>query len=399
MHDDIAPSLMNIGRTFMKNVGINIAPQGEKNAVIRDVGIGNKRYSNLAQRKTMIQKTMLEEDNVNIDPSDNVCRTLDFDKEVVLCMTEEDRDRKLACLKLKRDERHRRLSLGLPEHFVFNETFTTEDIDREVQIMSSRRVTRGRPESTTAGEAGVEVEGQNSTWGNTRAFGGRDRDRRGPGNVRQSDQVDRRNIAENNADGGNVRRGEDDADDESTDSSDSSDSSDPSTNGGEHVRYEDFTTFTRAQLLEKCEQYQEQLDELKRKLDDEHGRRPKKRVKKQLPEPKTMMEKRLVKDMKIVLRTYIIHHVSNQPKGWEKYSDDPGSMCQIVMNKMKQWPAQWRKEDKTNAWNGLLGPRFNREWSYAKNEVVTRMRLVCLGTSYIGFIIPPVTCYIILVSS
>ena len=58
-------------------------------------------------------------------------------------------------------------------------------------------------------------------------------------------------------------------------------------------------------------------------------------------------------------------------------------MCQIIMNKMKQWPAEWTKEERMNAWMTLLGPRLNREWSYAKNEVVTRMRLVCLGMSNI----------------
>jgi hypothetical protein len=49
------------------------------------------------------------------------------------------------------------------------------------------------------------------------------------------------------------------------------------------------------------------------------------------------------------------------------------------MNKLKQWPAQWKRKEKEDAWRTLLGPRLNREWSYAKNEVVTRMRLVFLG--------------------
>jgi hypothetical protein len=53
---------------------------------------------------------MLEEDNNNIESTISVCRTLEFDGEVVL-MTEEEIDRKLACTKLKRDERRRRKTL------------------------------------------------------------------------------------------------------------------------------------------------------------------------------------------------------------------------------------------------------------------------------------------------
>jgi hypothetical protein len=90
---------------------------------------------------------MLEEENINIESTNSVCRTLNFDGEVVL-MTEEEIDRKLACTKLKRDERRRRKSLGLPEDFVFHETFTSQDIDRELQIMSRRRSNRGRTLNT-----------------------------------------------------------------------------------------------------------------------------------------------------------------------------------------------------------------------------------------------------------
>jgi len=315
---------------------------------------------------------MLEEENINIESTNSVCRTLDFDGEVVL-MTKEQIDRKLACTKLKRDERRRRKSLGLPEHFVFHETFTSQDIDRELQIMSRRRSNRGKTLNT-----GEEVtDGAESSWSGTRSFGGRDRERRATNDGCQNDQLDAVESSVNNNENDDERSSselsEDDRDDE-------------------------LATLTREELLVKCEQYQDELDELKRKLDEELGGRPKKRVRKQLPEPKTWVEKRLVKNMKIVLRTYIIHHVSNQPKGWEVYNHKGGSMCQIIMNKMKQWPAEWTKEERMNAWITLLGPRLNREWSYAKNEVVTRMRLVCLGTSNIWFIVTSVSYYIFLLS-
>jgi hypothetical protein len=65
-------------------------------------------------------------------------------------------------------------------------------------------------------------------------------------------------------------------------------------------------------------------------------------------------------------------------------------MCHIIMNKMDQWPAEWKREDKEKSWKELLGPRLNREWSYAKNEVVTRMRLTFLGKANVWF---NVTCF------
>jgi hypothetical protein len=68
------------------------------------------------------------------------------------------------------------------------------------------------------------------------------------------------------------------------------------------------------------------------------------------------------------------------------------------MNKMKQWPAEWTEEERMNVWKSLLGPRLNREWSYAKNEVVTRMRLVCLGMSNIWFIATSFIYYMFLLS-
>jgi hypothetical protein len=107
----------------------------------------------------------------------------------------------------------------------------------------------------------------------------------------------------------------------------------------------ELATLTREELIIKCQEQQEQLDELRRRLDEELGGRPVKRRKKQLPVPTTTVEKRLVKDMKIVLRTYVIHHLSNQPKNWEVYSSNPNSMCHIIMNKMDQWPAEWKRED------------------------------------------------------
>jgi hypothetical protein len=327
---------------------------------------------------------MLEEDNKNIESTNSACRTLEFDGEVVL-MTEEEKDRKLACTKLKRDERRRRKTLGLPEDFVFHETFTTEDIDREVQIMSIRRSNRGRTLNT--GEEvtnGAEVRSGN--WGGTRSFGGRDRGRRATNDGSQNDLIDSGESSENNTANAIVPG--------SNENNDERSSSERSEEISDDDRDEDLATLTREELLVKCERYQDELDELKRKLDEEIGGRPKKRVRKQLPEPKTWVEKRLVKNMKIVLRTYIIHHVSNQPKGWEVYNNKGGSMCQIIMNKMNQWPAEWTKEDRMNAWKTLLGPRLNREWSYAKNEVVTRMRLVCLGMSNILLIVTSISYYI-----
>jgi hypothetical protein len=181
-------------------------------------------------------------------------------------MTEEEKDRKLACTKLKRDERRRRKTLGLPEDFVFHETFTTEDIDREVQIMSIRRSNRGRTLNT--GEEvtnGAEVRSGN--WGGTRSFGGRDRGRRATNDGSQNDLIDSGESSENNTANAIVPG--------SNENNDERSSSERSEEISDDDRDEDLATLTREELLVKCERYQDELDELKRKLDEEIGGRPK----------------------------------------------------------------------------------------------------------------------------
>jgi hypothetical protein len=253
----------------------------------------------------MIQKTMLEEDNISIESTNSVKRRINFAGEAAL-MTEEDKFRKLACTKLKRDERLRRKSLGLPEDFVFQETFSNEDIERALHIMANRRSTRNNPQVETEEQTGDESgprNGGGNAWGVTRGFQPRSRAPGTSNDQGTNDQglTDERSSASRT---GSTTEGTNDSDDSSTRSTESDDDS----------LDDDMATLTREQLLRKCVRQQEELDELKRKLDDELGGHSKKKRRKQLPEPKDRAEKLLAKDMKIVLRTYIIHHVSNQPK-------------------------------------------------------------------------------------
>jgi ElaB/YqjD/DUF883 family membrane-anchored ribosome-binding protein len=134
----------------------------------------------------------------------------------------------------------------------------------------------------------------------------------------------------------------------------------------------------RDKLEEKFDEEQEEIKDLRKQI-EELTQNQKKKQKKSLPKAKTRIDKILLKEMKLVLKQSIVHTVTNQHKHWEVYDKCPKSMCQIIMNRMDQWPLSYSEEEKEETRKELLGPRLNREWSLVKNEVVGRMRSTFLG--------------------
>lgn len=141
------------------------------------------------------------------------------------------------------------------------------------------------------------------------------------------------------------------------------------------------------ELQDMCDAQLKEIDDLKALVDEQQvrikelenemkstGSTKKKKEKKKLPKADGPTEDKLLKEMRLVLKQDIIHVLTNQPKHWEKYSDNEESMCQIIMSRMNEWPASADATDKMRLWNKLLGPNLNRSWSVTKNEILQRIR-------------------------
>lgn len=130
----------------------------------------------------------------------------------------------------------------------------------------------------------------------------------------------------------------------------------------------DISNMSRQDLVSTIERLQGDIERLKA------GETVKKEKKKKKPKAESRLDKMLIRDVTCVLRSDVIHKITNQPKNWELYSSHPSSMCQIIMRQMDSWPAGWDEKKKEEKWNALLGPNLNRRWCLVKNEVVQKIR-------------------------
>ena len=297
---------------------------------------------------------MLDDDDFSIATNNSVKRRLAFDGEA----GHMNHSRSLAGLKLVAEERKRRKALGLPTTFAFYETFTEDDIQRELEMGRTKKrknPPKTKVRATRDDEEDNEVREEfvlNDDWENGSPF------------AKKKNEVDDRGEEV----GANVTP----RDLSGTDIDCPSRSS--NTPGSET----DLSTWTREKLEERFDDQQEEIRDLRKQI-EELIQNQRKKQKKCLPEAKTRIDKVLLKEMKVVLKQSIIHLVTNQPKHWEVYDKNPKSMCQLIMSRMDQWPVTYSDVKKEETWKDLLGPRLNREWSLVKNEVVGKMKTTFLG--------------------
>ena len=85
-----------------------------------------------------------------------------------------------------------------------------------------------------------------------------------------------------------------------------------------------------------------------------------------------------IKQMESELRAFIKYDFGRrykfEPPGYKKWSDDPYSVCQIIMKKGIKFPPEYKEEDRMHAWTNVIAENIKPMMTEYKNKILQPMR-------------------------
>jgi hypothetical protein len=134
----------------------------------------------------------------------------------------------------------------------------------------------------------------------------------------------------------------------------------------------DLSNASRGELLKLLEESRQALLDFQ----ENGGVGAKKRRKVMLS---TVDEKKIDVEVTNILRYEIVRFLKFQQPGWNAWSNEKGTVCRMICDKVVNWPMDVTLEYKKKMWCRLFEPRLNRKLTLIKNKISFRMKEIYMS--------------------
>jgi hypothetical protein len=95
--------------------------------------------------------------------------------------------------------------------------------------------------------------------------------------------------------------------------------------------------------------------------------------------PSTVDEKKIDVEVTNILRYEIVRFLKFQKPGWNAWSNEKGTVCKMICDKVVNWPMDVTLDYKKKMWCRLFEPRLNRKLTLIKNKISFRMKEIYMS--------------------
>jgi hypothetical protein len=95
--------------------------------------------------------------------------------------------------------------------------------------------------------------------------------------------------------------------------------------------------------------------------------------------PSTVDEKKIDVEVTNILRYEIVRFMKFQKPGWNVWSNEKGTVCKMICDKVVNWLMDVTLDYKKKMWCRLFEPRLNRKLTLIKNKISFRMKEIYMS--------------------